>query len=488
MYKKINDKFLTIYDQARRQTMKSKLVKKVLAVMAMVTTTGMLLAGCGSTAEETTVPADEAQDVEQAAETETEETTEPEAEAETQEPAETFEAPYFTKGVYASYAAEAENPTRTYFYVFTDETYGYTQDGEAENTGVPFDVKQADGKAAFSFGGETALESELVISSVENGVVKGAFDDGIELIFEPVDGVDPETFSAENYVNGPENSVYRDANGWSVKYDATKFQLNQNGTEVSFVYMGESAGTNMITATYTVENKGEAAIKELGKTYGDDVEYSEGTFPGADDVTGYFATQQPKEGTSGSYMTAIGRDYMDGALIFVLDGHNSGDDEKDMEVSDQLAAIIDSLTFASDSDVTETEDADASVIEKNMLDFDPVIATLFADQYYAFADMDKNHDALLLAEKDAVFDNGDGTMAATEAKIFGIDKDGKIKEYGSVAGGTASPLACKDGQLFYGGHNYMNKVHIENDELITDEGEYFDEYEDATVVAFTKAQ
>ena len=31
--------------------------------------------------------------------------------------------------------------------------------------------------------------------------------------------------------------------------------------------------------------------------------------------------------------------------MFELTGHNSGDDELDMEVGDQLAAVIDSLEF-----------------------------------------------------------------------------------------------------------------------------------------------
>ena len=43
--------------------------------------------------------------------------------------------------------------------------------------------------------------------------------------------------------------------------------------------------------------------------------------------------------------TAIARDYMDGALIFELTGHNGEDEEMNMEVSDRMAGIIDSLTW-----------------------------------------------------------------------------------------------------------------------------------------------
>ncbi|MCR5604305.1 MAG: hypothetical protein K6G27_11480 [Lachnospiraceae bacterium] len=43
--------------------------------------------------------------------------------------------------------------------------------------------------------------------------------------------------------------------------------------------------------------------------------------------------------------TAVARDYMDGYLMFECTGHNSGDEEKDMEMSDILASIIDSIQF-----------------------------------------------------------------------------------------------------------------------------------------------
>ena len=104
------------------------------------------------------------------------------------------------------------------------------------------------------------------------------------------------------------------------------------------------------------------------------------------------------------------------------------------------------------ADVEENETPAA--VEQDAQTFDSILASLPADAYYAYADMDKDHDALLVTTKDLVFDNGDGVMAATEADVYGIDQDGKVKEYGHVAGGgTATPLACKDGVLFCGGHN-----------------------------------
>ncbi len=254
-------------------------------------------------------------------------------------------APYFIKGVYVNYAKEAENPPKTYFYVFNDETYGHTEDGEHDGIGLPFDITQKDGVVEFSFGGADASVDTLTIHTVENGVITGAFEDGLELVFEPVEGQDPDTFSSENYVNGPENSVYHDANGWSVKYDATKFEINQSGPQVFIVYTGDCAGSNLITVTYTVDNKAEAAIKELGKAYGDKAEYTEWPFPGVSDVTGYNVSVPVDKEGSGSYMTAFARDYMDGALIFETDGHDGNDEEMNTEVHAALTGVLNSLTF-----------------------------------------------------------------------------------------------------------------------------------------------
>lgn len=254
--------------------------------------------------------------------------------------------PYFSKGVYMNYAVEAENPTMDYFYVFNDEATGHTDDGSV-GMGLPFACTQADGTVSFTFGGEGEEPMVLTVDSVENGAVTGHFDDGLELVFIPVPDEDPETFDAESYIHAAagESIVYKDANGWSVKYDPALFTVNSGDQTVSFVYMGESAGTNMITASYNTGKDAKTAINDLAKEWGDKATLLEGIFPGTDDVTGYWVNLPPEKDSSGLYSTAVARDYMDGYLLFELTGHNSGNDEIDMGVSDSLAAVIDSLEF-----------------------------------------------------------------------------------------------------------------------------------------------
>ena len=124
--------------------------------------------------------------------------------------------------------------------------------------------------------------------------------------------------------------------------------------------------------------------------------------------------------------------------------------------------------------------------EDDMKSYASIIDRLPAGSYYAFADMSPDHDALLVT--DHVFDNLDGTLAAIEATVYGFDKDGGIKEYGTVkSGGTANPLAVKDSELYCAHHHYIDKVRIDEaaSEMITDEGDFFEDYGDTVVIAFT---
>ncbi len=153
---------------------------------------------------------------------------------------------------------------------------------------------------------------------------------------------------AENYVKAGtgEDLVYNDANGWSVKYDPSVITVNGGGPVTTFVYTGECAGTNMITVTYDVDKDAKTAIADMAKSWGEDAETHEAPFPGAEDITGYWATLAPSADGSGMYETALARDYMDGYLVFEITGHNGTDEEMNMAVSDTLASIIDSLQFS----------------------------------------------------------------------------------------------------------------------------------------------
>ena len=253
-------------------------------------------------------------------------------------------APYFTKGVYVNYAEGAT--TRDYFYVFYDEGAGYTEDANT-GTGLPFSCQQEDGKVTFSFGGEDGINDVFTVTSRENGIITGSFEDGLELHFELKEDADPDNFNSNLYVNpGTTEDVYASAYGWKVKYNPQLFTINEANNYVSFVYMGESAGTNMIEFSYEINKGGKQAVDDVAECWGsDNVMKTEGLFPGTENVDGYWAVLPPAEDGTGMYQTAIARDYMDGYLLIEMIGHNSGDDEMDMAVSDAMAMIVDSLEF-----------------------------------------------------------------------------------------------------------------------------------------------
>ncbi len=256
------------------------------------------------------------------------------------------DAKYFKRGVYVNYAAELENPDKTYFYVFDGFGTGHIDDA-ATNTGKYFEYEEGDGQVKFRFGTENIVEDVFTVKSVENGFVTGSYEGDYELVFEPVTDAGPDDFSAINYINAKLglDLVYEDPNGWSVKYDPDVISLTAGGPVSTFVYTGECAGTNMLSTLYAVGMTGKEAAEDYAKNWGETAIVHEGIFPGTEDVPGYWVILPPAEEGSGYTSTAIIRDYMDGYLAFEFTNHNSGDDAIDIPASDALAAIVDSLEF-----------------------------------------------------------------------------------------------------------------------------------------------
>lgn len=74
-------------------------------------------------------------------------------------------------------------------------------------------------------------------------------------------------------------------------------------------------------------------------------------------------------------------------------------------------------------------------------------------------------DVLLLS--DGLFEMGDGTGAAVNTEVY-CYKDGAPYYLGYVkCGGSANPLAEKDGKLYAAGHHYIGKITVTDNELVT---------------------
>ncbi len=323
----------------RKNTLRNGIVIALATMMAMATMTG-----CGKGVSGEVAGTEESSAAE---ETVVDENV-PLA-AESEESSEVATDSYFIKGVYANYAKEAENPQKAYFYVFSEDTYGYTADGENNDMGLPFSIEQGDGTVDFYFGGADETKETLIVTGVSDGTVCGYFEDvpERELVFEAVKDADPEGFSAVNYLSAKtgDDFVYRDANGWSVKYNPSVITVNTSGPITTFVYTGDCPGTCMITSEYGVDMDAEAKAEAMAKSWGDEATVTECTFPGTEDVKGFYVNANPGQTGAGLYESAYVRDQMGGYLVFECTDHVSGNDEVDIPVSDALAAIIDSLTF-----------------------------------------------------------------------------------------------------------------------------------------------
>ncbi len=133
---------------------------------------------------------------------------------------------------------------------------------------------------------------------------------------------------------------------------------------------------------------------------------------------------------------------------------------------------------ASDTPVEAAEEAveEASEEAASFEDYAPTIDITGCDTFTQIVDQKladgmgyanetiDGTDVLLVSS--GTFDNLDGKMAAIDAAVF-IYKDGVPLEIGSVcSGGTAYPLAIKDGKLYSGGNHFVCRYSLKDNRLL----------------------
>jgi hypothetical protein len=139
------------------------------------------------------------------------------------------------------------------------------------------------------------------------------------------------------------------SDGWRVVYNAKDIEsMEVDDHAAQFVYVGESAGTNMVEIRYIKDKQPEEVLYDLTSTWTndqEDVKRSEGIFPGTDDKWGYWRELPASKDGSRLGQTAIAGEYNGGVLLFTVTSHMSGDDETDMAVSDAISGVIDSIEY-----------------------------------------------------------------------------------------------------------------------------------------------
>ena len=149
--------------------------------------------------------------------------------------------------------------------------------------------------------------------------------------------------ASETAVDG--DMEYISPDGWRVRYDAKLIEANElDDHSASFVYTGDSAGTNMVTISFVTGKMPEEAMSEITDSW-EDQDRTEGYFPGTDDKWGFWRELKTSEEGSGAGETVIGGEYNGGALIFDIVSHKGNDGDQNMAASDCLSGVIDSIEY-----------------------------------------------------------------------------------------------------------------------------------------------
>ena len=137
--------------------------------------------------------------------------------------------------------------------------------------------------------------------------------------------------------------------GWRVVYNAKDIEsMEVDDHAAQFVYIGESAGTNMVEIRYIKDKQPEEVLYDLTSTWTndqDDIERSEGIFPGTTDKWGFWRELPADEDGSRLGQTAIAGEYNGGVLLFTITSHTSGKDEIDIPVSDAISELINGIQY-----------------------------------------------------------------------------------------------------------------------------------------------
>lgn len=138
--------------------------------------------------------------------------------------------------------------------------------------------------------------------------------------------------------------TYKSKDGWTVKYNSALVNVNEGDDGVSFVYTGESAGTNMLTISYIKDKMPQEVLGEVTADWDDEKTVrTEGYFAGEN--WAYFRNLISEDG-SGLNESFIAAEYNDGVILVEGISHTNADsDDEDYTVSDTMANIIDSIDF-----------------------------------------------------------------------------------------------------------------------------------------------
>ena len=159
-------------------------------------------------------------------------------------------------------------------------------------------------------------------------------------------GAEAPTGAAAEKKEENTEKTYESKDGWKISYDTNAFDLKEDTPgETTFVYKNGSAGSNFVTISYHPGKMPSEVLYEKVKGIDDrNVERSEGYFANTYPEWSYTRTVKSGEG-SGLNETFTGIEHNGGTVIVDVLTHDEKDDAKNMSISDDISALIDSFTF-----------------------------------------------------------------------------------------------------------------------------------------------
>lgn len=157
----------------------------------------------------------------------------------------------------------------------------------------------------------------------------------------------PQEKTTESDPLNAQEGVYQSADGWTVEYDSDLIEVNENGSQVYFVYVGECGGTNLIGISYYADKMPTEvlydAMSERGEMDEDTWTRSEGFFAG--DKWSYSAYMNRDGDGSTEAVGFTAAEYNGGTILIEKDTHVETDEANGIKISDTLAEILNSMTF-----------------------------------------------------------------------------------------------------------------------------------------------
>jgi len=162
--------------------------------------------------------------------------------------------------------------------------------------------------------------------------------------------------TAEDIDETFENNIqtYESDDGWKMTYDTDYIAVNKVEGKVIFSYTGDASGTNEVAIFYMPTKQPQDALYDLTQEYEDSVITREEGYIGYswEDWSFYALISPVKEGSKENKIITAA-EHNGGSLILDSTFVIEDDEEKGMDISDRMSAMLDTFEFTNHEPQTQ---------------------------------------------------------------------------------------------------------------------------------------